>query len=101
VTASRRRKPARRRKAIKLGARKFSVRAGEQKTVPLRLDRAGRRRVIKAKGRRKGRKRRRGKIVITMKAPNGSTVTTVKNVTIVGPKERRGARRPAGRGRRR
>ena len=82
---------ARRRKVKKgtvLGRRNFSIRAGRKKKVQLRLDRRGRQRVIKKKKRKT-----RAKLVITMKAADGTKTTTEKNVTISPPKERRTAKR--------
>ena len=92
VTTARRRRPVKKRKAVRLATRSFAVRAGQQKTVPLRLDRVGRRRVIKKK-----RRRTRGKIVVTMRMPDGRIATAVKGVSIAAPKQRRSARRATGR----
>lgn len=85
-----RRRKASRKKATLLGRGRFSVRAGGKKKVQLRLDRRGRRRVIRTK--RKKRKKTRARLVITMTAPDGTKTKTVKNVTISPPKQRRTAR---------
>ena len=85
VTTARRRKT---KKAIVLGRRSFSVRAGRKKNVRMRLARNGRQRIIKKKKRKT-----KAKLVITMRTADGSKVTTEKNVTIQPPKERRTSKR--------
>ena len=81
--------PARRRKlpkgAVLLGRRNFAIRAGRKKSVRMRLARNGRQRIIKKKKKRKTRAR----LVITVKAPDGTETTTEKNVTISPPKRGR------------
>jgi hypothetical protein len=88
VVNSARRRKASKKKATVLGRRNFSIRAGRKKNIRLRLDRRGRQRVIKKKKRKT-----RAKLVITMRAADGTKTTTEKNVTISPPKERRTAKR--------
>jgi Ca2+-binding RTX toxin-like protein len=85
VNSARRRKV---KKGVVLGRKSFSVPAGRKKNVQLRLDRRGRQRVIKKKKRKT-----RAKLVITMRAADGTKVTTEKNITIQPPKERRTSKR--------
>jgi hypothetical protein len=71
-------------KGAVLGTTTFAIRAGQKKNVRLRLDRRGRQRIIKKK-----KSKTRAKIVITVKAPDGTVTTTEKYVTLSGPKPRR------------
>ena len=84
VQAARRRKPQKKAPATVLGRARFSVRAGAAKRVQVRLSRRGRQRVIKKKKRKT-----RAKIVVSMRAPDGTVTTTEKKVSIAAPRERR------------
>jgi hypothetical protein len=87
ATMARRRKvPARR----MLGRARFTIPAGHEKKVRLRLDRNGRQRIIKKKKQKKGKTRAR--LVITVQAPDG-TLTTAEKVVTIDPKERRTSKR--------
>jgi Ca2+-binding RTX toxin-like protein len=95
-----RRSKGRRYKRGKLLARRsYNVRAGRRKNVTVRLNRNGRRRVIKS---RKGGKKKavavKAIIAITMKSPDGSVSVSEKAVTL---KERRVTRSRSGKGRKR
>jgi hypothetical protein len=95
VSAARGSKPAK--KGAILGRTSFAIRAGQKKNVRLRLDRRGRQRIIKKKKKAKTRAR----LVITVKAPDGTLSTTEKDVTLSGPKPRRTTRRGHSAGKRR
>jgi hypothetical protein len=92
VESARRRKP-KKKKATVLGRGKFAVAAGKRKTVTVRLSRRGRQRIIKKKKKRKT----RAKIVVSMRAPDGTVSKTEKKVSITAPKPRRSTRRGSGR----
>jgi hypothetical protein len=81
------------RKGKLLGRKKFAVRAGKKKNVVVRLDRKGRRVVIKK--RKKGKKPKAVKaiIAISITAPDGTVSTAEKGVTLNPPKERRVTRK--------
>ena len=75
-------------RGVTLARASFTVAAGGQKTVRLRLDRRGRQRIIRKK---KGKTRAR--IAISVTAPDGTVSTTRKTVTISAPRGRRAADR--------
>jgi hypothetical protein len=79
VMAARRRpvKP----KARRIGRAKFNAKAGTKPIVPIRLDRRGRRRVIRRRG-------TRCRVVVTTRSATGKTVTTTRDITLA----RRGVR---------
>jgi Ca2+-binding RTX toxin-like protein len=81
------------RKGKLLGRTKFAVRAGKKKNVVVRLSRNGRRRVIKKRKSGKKAKPVKAIIAISMTAPDGTTLTTEKGVTLQPPKERRVTRK--------
>lgn len=92
VQSARRRKAVKTKKAVVLGRAKFSVGAGAAKQVRVRLSRRGRQRIIKKKKRKT-----RAKIVITVKAPDGTIGVSEHEVSITAPKARRtSARRSSG-----
>jgi hypothetical protein len=89
VVSARRSKRAATRKAVVLGRADFSVHAGQTEQVTVRVSRGGRQRIIKKKKRRT-----RAKIVVTVRAPDGTESTSVKTITIAAARERRTAGRP-------
>ncbi|MEA2479164.1 MAG: hypothetical protein QOJ07_1086 [Thermoleophilaceae bacterium] len=80
-----------------LARRNYSVPHGRTRKVTVRLSRNGRRRVIKS---HKGKKKKPLKaiIVLSVKAPDGTTTSAEKSVTIKAPAERRVVRKPPKRG---
>lgn len=98
-SARRRNTTKKKKKATVLGRGKFSVAAGKSKRVTVQLSRRGRRRII-----RKKKRKTRAKIVVSMRAPDGTVTTTEKKVSIAAPRERRtsarrGSRKPTSKGR--
>jgi hypothetical protein len=70
---------ARKAAALTIGSAKFKLAAGKSKSVPVRLSKRGRQRILR------GRKRRRAKITVTTHAADGTTKVTTRNVMLRGP----------------
>jgi hypothetical protein len=65
--------------ALTIGSAKFKLAAGKSKSVPVRLSKRGRQRILR------GRKRRRAKITVTTHAADGTTLVVTQNVTLRAP----------------
>jgi hypothetical protein len=78
--ASRRASASRRRKPLRIGRKKFAIKAGERPALQVRISRRGRREVLR-------RKRKRCTIRVRMQMPDGTSVTTRRTIRIA----RRGA----------
>ncbi len=66
---------ARRRKVTKLGHTKFAAKAGAKPIVRVRLNRRGRRRILR-------RRHTRCRMVVTTRSADGKVVTTTRNITL-------------------
>jgi hypothetical protein len=64
-----------RRRPLRIGRAKFSARAGTKPVVKVRLNRRGRRRVVR-------RRRARAKVVVTTRTATGETTTTKRTITL-------------------
>jgi hypothetical protein len=75
--------------ALKIGSAKFKLAAGKSKSVPVRLSKRGRQRILR------GRKSRRAKITVTTHAADGTTKVTTQNVTLSAPAKKHKKRHKA------
>jgi hypothetical protein len=75
--------------ALKIGSAKFKLAAGKSKSVPVRLSKRGRQRILR------GRKRRRAKIAVTTHAADGTTTVTTQDVTLSAPAKKHKKRHKA------
>jgi hypothetical protein len=68
---------ARRRAPIRVGRSKFAAKAGQKPLVHIRLDRRGRRRILR------GRKKKHGRVVVTTRSASGKTTITSRSITLM------------------
>ena len=61
--------------AVKVGSAKFKVAAGKSKSVPVRLSKRGRQRILRGRS-------RRARISVTTRAADGTTTVTTQDVTL-------------------
>ena len=76
--------------ALTIGSARFKAAAGTSKSVPVRLSKRGRQRILR------GRKRRRARITVTTQSATGTTFVTSQDVTLRPPskaKRRKTSRR--------
>jgi hypothetical protein len=80
---------ARKSAALKIGNARFKAAAGTSKSVPVRLSKRGRQRILR------GRKRKHARITVTTRSATGTTVVTTQDVTLRPPSKakRRSVRR--------
>ena len=76
---------------VKVGSTRFSAKAGQNKTVTVRLSRRGRRRVIRKRG------RSRGRLVVKTQTADGRTLTTTRDIKLARRSPARRPTKPKGR----